>query len=161
MQAQLAQHIVEGDNARMIAGFCWKWSDPDANNELVPDVVIGDWSRPWNRKERGGEPPNRHPYTLWATQPSGFDEVGCIYSAQGFEFDYCGIIVGDDLVWRDGVWVAQKTASQDSAVKKTKTETLPSLLAHTYRVLLSRAMKGTYVYFTDEKTHRHFQELLQ
>ena len=161
MQAQLAQHIAEGDNARMIAGFCWKWSDPDANNELVPDVVIGDWSRPWNRKERGGEPPNRHPYTLWATQPSGFDEVGCIYSAQGFEFDYCGIIIGDDLVWRDGVWVAQKTASQDSAVKKTKPEALPSLLAHTYRVLLSRAMKGTYVYFTDEETRKHFQGLLQ
>ncbi|MFT2722367.1 DNA/RNA helicase domain-containing protein [Deinococcus sp. A31D244] len=160
MEAKLQEQVDAGYNARMVAGFCWKWSDPDAANQLLPDVVIGNWARPWNRKERGSEPPSKHPYTLWATEPAGFNEIGCIYSAQGFEFDYCGVIVGDDLVWRDGVWVAQKTASQDSAVKKTKPERLPELLAHTYRVLLSRGMRGTYVYFTDPETRRHVEDLL-
>lgn len=161
MEAKLQQQVDAGYSARMVAGFCWKWSDPDPLNRLLPDVVIGDWARPWNRKERGSEPPHKHPYTLWATEPEGFNEVGCIYSAQGFEFDYCGVIVGDDLVWRDGVWVAQKAASQDSAVKKTKPERLPDLLAHTYRVLLSRGMQGTYVYFTDQETRTHIQSLLR
>lgn len=161
LERRLADHVKEGNTARMVAGFCWKWSDPDAQNQLVPDVVLGDWLRPWNRKEKGSEPPAKHPYTLWATQPSGFNEVGCIYSAQGFEFDYTGVIIGNDLVWRDTIgWHADKKASFDSAVKRTPPAELPSLLSHTYRVLLSRGMKGTYVYFTDLETRQHFERLL-
>lgn len=160
MEAKLQEQVKAGYSARMVAGFCWKWSEPDSKNQLLPDVVIGDWARPWNRKAKGSEPPHKHPYTLWATQPASFDEIGCIYSAQGFEFDYCGVIIGNDLVVRDGVWVAQKTASQDSTVKKTKPERLPDLLAHTYRVLLSRGMQGTYVYFTDAETRKYVEEML-
>jgi uncharacterized protein len=118
--------------------------------------VIGDWRRPWNekspeqRKIKGSTPPAaRHPYYLWATQPERIREVGCIYSAQGFEFDYCGVILGDDLVWREGVgWVANKDLSEDSAIfrRRHDPDELRALLQHAYRVLLTRGMKGTFVY---------------
>jgi hypothetical protein len=60
-------------SARLVAGFCWKWSDPNADGSLVDDVVIGDWKRPWNRKEAKGKTyrDQNHPYTLWATTAEG------------------------------------------------------------------------------------------
>jgi DUF2075 family protein len=88
--------------------------------------------------------------------------VGCIYSAQGFEFDYCAVILGNDLVWRDGVgWVANRDASEDSKIRRRKflPDELKTLLWHTYRVLLTRGMKGTLVYSTDFETLRMLQSL--
>jgi hypothetical protein len=60
---------------------------------LVDDVVIDDWRRPWNlRSDRplGGIPSS----SLWATEPAGFGQVGCIYTAKGFEYDFAGVIIG-------------------------------------------------------------------
>lgn len=152
LEMRIRAHAAEGSSARMVAGFCWTWSDATADGSLVEDVVIGDWKRPWNRKERGGEPPNRHPYTIWAAQEAGLDEIGCIYSAQGFEFDYCGVILGNDLVRRGDEWVADKTASFDGVVKRSPD--MVRELLNTYRVLLSRGIKGTYVYCADPETRR-------
>ena len=159
LESRIQQRAAEGSTARMVAGFCWPWSDANADGSLVDDVVIGSWLRPWNRKERGSEPPKNHPYTIWATQPAGLDEIGCIYSIQGFEFDYCGVIIGSDLVRRDGDWVADKSASYDSVVKRS-TDMQRELL-NTYRVLLSRGMKGTVVYCTDSETRRFLEGALR
>jgi hypothetical protein len=97
LEAFLRTKADQGYKARMTAGFCWRWSDADPQGGLVDDVVIGDWRRPWNVKgDRGvnGAPPSQ----LWATDPAGFDQIGCIYTAQGFEYDWNGIIFGPDLV---------------------------------------------------------------
>jgi len=82
---------------------------PGPDGTLVNDVVIGDWRRPWNlRSDRplGGIPSS----SLWATDPAGFGQVGCIYTAQGFEYDYAGVIIGPDLVWRGDRWQANPWA---------------------------------------------------
>ena len=79
--------LAEGYSARMAAGYCWPWSDPRPDGSLVPDVQIGDWARPWNLKgdrSVGGAPPA----ALWASDPAGFGQVGCVYTAQGFEYDW-------------------------------------------------------------------------
>ena len=102
-------------SARMTAGFCWPWSDP-VDGTLVADVKIGDWKRPWNVKgDRavGGDAPTA---ALWATEPGGFSQVGCIYTAQGFEYDWNGVIIGPDLVIRDGML---GFAARDHAVTRT------------------------------------------
>ena len=153
-----------------MAGFCWPWSDPRADGSLEDDVIIGEWRRPWNEKapaqfkgKVGPAPrPERHPYTLWATQPERVREVGCIYSAQGFEFDYCGVILGNDLIWREGRWVASKDASKDSALLRGKLsqDELRAMLQHTYRVLLTRGMKGTFIYSADWETMEMLKELV-
>lgn len=88
----------ERATARLVAGFCWPWSDPDAAGELEPDVRVGDWSMPWNaRAEAGRLAPGIPKSDFWASDPRGIEQVGCVYTAQGFEFDYVGVIFGPDL----------------------------------------------------------------
>jgi hypothetical protein len=170
-QAILELHRA-GNTARLAAGFCWEWSDPADDGTLVPDVVIDDWSRPWNEKapdqwkgkKKGTSPrPDRHPYVLWATQPVRVRDVGCIYSAQGFEFDYFGVILGNDLVWREGTgWVASRDASHDPGIRRAKLaqSEMLALLQQSYRVLLTRGMLGTFVYSTDWETLQMLKRLV-
>lgn len=145
-----------GETARMVAGFCWKWSDVTPSGELVNDVVIGDWRRPWNRKagEKSYKPAD-HPYTRWAETEEGETQVGCIYSAQGFEFSRAGVIWGRDLVWRGSAWVAQKSESFDRPVKSS-TDML-RLVRNAYRVLLTRGLLGVRVLVLDEETREHVE----
>jgi DUF2075 family protein len=143
----------------MTAGFCWPWSDPRPDGTLIDDVVIGDWSRPWNvRGERavGGAPPA----SLWATDPAGFDQVGCIYTAQGFEYDWNGVIFGPDLVWRDDRWVAQPKGSKDPALRGLSVDAADPLLRNVYKVLLTRGMVGTVIYSVDPETQSMLKSLI-
>jgi len=131
----------QGYGARMTAGFCWPWSDPRPDGSWVDDVVIGSWSRPWNlRGERavGGAPPA----SLWATDPAGFGQVGCSYTAQGFEYDWNGVILGPDLVWRQDRWVARPAVSKDPALRGVPEPVADRLLRNVYKVLLTRAWSG-------------------
>lgn len=154
MEDRLRAHLADGDGARMAAGYCWPWSDPRKDGSLVPDVSIAGWSRPWNLKgERavGGAPPA----SLWASDPAGFEQVGCVYTAQGFEYDWSGVIFGPDLVWRDGNWVSLRAANRDPDFRSTKRVTddeFRRLALNVYKVLLTRGMKGTYVFSTDAET---------
>jgi hypothetical protein len=161
--------IQNGSSGRLVAGFCWPWSDPEPDGALKEDVEIGSWSRPWNEKppeqrkpSKPAPPPHRHPYTLWATRTEGIDQVGCIYSAQGFEFDYCGVILGDDLVWRDSAgWVPQRSESHDPQISRLpRPNEVKALLQHTYRVLCTRGIKGTLIYSTDGPTQSFLKRLV-
>jgi uncharacterized protein len=146
----------EGATARLVAGFCWPWSDPDAAGELEPDVRVGDWSMPWNaRAEAGRLAPGIPKSDFWASDPRGIEQVGCVYTAQGFEFDYVGVIFGPDLVYRtlDGGWVGQRDQSHDRIVRSGVTEQqFTDFVKSTYRVLLTRGLRGCYVYFMDAPT---------
>jgi DUF2075 family protein len=118
------------------------------------DVVIGDWARPWNLKGQravGGAPPS----ALWATDPAGFGQVGCVYTAQGFEYDWNGVIIGPDLVWRGNDWAVIRSANKDpdfrSQTKVTEIE-FSRLIRSVYKVLLTRSMVGTVIYSPDPET---------
>ncbi len=142
--------------ARLAAGYCWDWSAPNPDGTLVDDVVIGSWRKPWNAKPDAGRLARGiPPADLWATESGGIDQVGCIYTAQGFEVDYIGVIWGKDLCYDlDGQsWVGNKNESRDRSVKQSKADFL-ELVKNTYRVLLSRGMKGCYVCFLDKNTER-------
>lgn len=69
LEELITEKYREGYSARIVAGFCWPWSDPQPDGSLVPDVRIGNWSKPWNRKRPRGRllPPVRDPYFIWAT----------------------------------------------------------------------------------------------
>ena len=146
----------EGSTARLVAGFCWPWSDPDAAGELEPDVRVGDWSMPWNAKsETGRLAPGIPKSDFWASDPRGIEQVGCVYTAQGFEFDYVGVIFGPDLVYRtlDGGWVGQRDQSHDRIVRSGVTgQQFTDFVKSTYRVLLTRGLRGCYVSFMDAPT---------
>jgi len=88
--------------------------------------------------------------------------VGCIYTAQGFEFDYVGVIVGKDLVYDFDAqtWVGHKAESHDTVVKRSGEQFL-DLVKNTYRVLLTRGLKGCYVYFMDKETERFVKSRME
>lgn len=163
LELRLRAEMIRGSNARMTAGYCWPWSDPRDDGTLVPDVVIDGWQRPWNlRGDRsvGGAPPS----ALWATADGGFDQVGCVYTAQGFEYSWNGVIIGPDLVWRDDRWVAQRRHNRDPdfrSVKVVDDARFDRLVRHVYKVLLTRGMVGTIIYSTDEETRRHLQQVVR
>ncbi len=154
MEARLTARMAAGYGARMTAGYCWPWSDPRADGSLVADVQIGSWSRPWNLKSDrsvGGAPPS----SLWATDPAGFGQVGCVYTAQGFEYDWNGVIIGPDLVWRGDRWVARREFNKDPDFRSRASvddATFDRLVRHVYKVLLTRGMVGTVLYSADEET---------
>ena len=160
LDAMIRSRVEEGHTARLVAGYCWPWSNPAADGHLVDDVEVDGWSRPWNaRPDAGRLAPGIPKSHLWATEPGGIDQVGCIYTAQGFEFDYVGVILGSDLVYRPRQgWIGRREFSHDGGLKRgIDEEEFTKLVKHTYRVLLSRGLKGCYVHVTDPRT-RDFVE---
>ncbi|GHF04803.1 ATP-binding protein [Streptomyces spiralis] len=160
MEAFLQARRGQGYGARMSAGYCWPWSpEPKPGQPLPADVVIGDWARPWNlRGDRAisGAPPS----ALWATDPAGFGQVGCVYTAQGFEYDWSGVIIGPDLVWRRDRWITDRTRSKDQVFKKSTSDAdVDRLIRNTYKVLLTRGLIGTILYSTDPETREKLREL--
>lgn len=126
------------------------------------DVVIGTYRRPWNARPESTRLAKGIPKaTLWAHDPSGINQIGCVYTAQGFEFDYVGIMFGNDLSYDldQQKWAGHPECSGDPIVKRS-----PNFLSHvknTYRVLMSRGLKGCYVYFMDKETERFFKSRLE
>jgi hypothetical protein len=152
----------ESKTARLVAGFCWDWSDPNEDGTLVPDVKIGDFSRPWNAKPDAGRlAPGIPKATLWATDPRGIDQIGCVYTAQGFEFDYVGVIIGPDLQVGPGSSKLEgiRSKSSDSGIQRSG-DRASELIRRTYRVLLSRGIEGCYVYFSEDSTREYFSRFL-
>jgi uncharacterized protein len=158
IESKLRQFESEGYKSRITAGYCWTWNDPNEDGSLPNDVKIGNWSKPWNVKgDRGiggylsGE--------LWAIDPKGFDQIGCVYTAQGFEYDWNAVIFGPDLVWRSGTWVADRSGSKDPAMRGIAPDHFETLVKNTYKVLLTRGLVGTLIYSVDEETQQYFVSL--
>lgn len=142
-----------GNNrSRVVAGYCWKW--PSKRNQQAWDIELPQFNyrRRWNLDKDG---------SLWIVTPGSVEQVGCIHTCQGLELDYVGVIIGPDLVYRNGriVTDATKRASSDQSVKGLKKflKTSPegaraladAIVKNTYRTLMTRGMKGCYVYCTD------------
>jgi hypothetical protein len=163
LDAAIRQRASQGDSARISAGFCWPWSEPLADGTLVEDVVIGDYRRPWDAKPGNWKlAPGIPSAALWATDPNGIEQIGCVYNIQGFELDYVGVIWGLDLRYDFDAqaWIGDKKHSADSVVKRSKEQFL-DLVKNTYRVLLSRGLKGCYVHFLDKETERFVRSRLE
>ena len=154
MMDEIRKRNAEKKNsARIVAGFCWPWSAPNRDRSLVNDVQIGDFAMPWEKKDT---------FWKWATDDSGMEQVGTVYTAQGFEFDYIGVIFGPDLVYdmESQAWKSVPEKSNDTQVKR-KNPNLTQHLKNVYRVLMSRAHRGVYVHFMDGGTEQHFRSALK
>lgn len=145
------------NSARLVAGYCWPWSNPLPDGTLINDVKIGDFEMPWETK--GDHAVGQYPvWYQWAHKPNGFKQVGCIYTAQGFEFDYIGVIIGPDLKYN------KETDTLYGDMFETRDPTLrrdpanfETYMKNIYRVLLTRGMTGCYVYFVDKGTEKYFR----
>lgn len=152
MHALIEKKNRSNNRSRVVAGYCWKW--PSKKTPAPHDIVIEefDYRRRWNLDKDG---------SLWIIAPNSVEEVGCIHTCQGLELDYVGVIIGPDLVVRDGKVIADasRRAPSDQSVRglkkmmrenPAKARRLGDLIVkNTYRTLLTRGIKGCFVYCTD------------
>jgi DUF2075 family protein len=149
------------NKARMVAGYCWDWvSKKDAE---LADINIPEYNfyAKWNLDTDG---------SLWIVSPTSVNEIGCIHTCQGLEVDYIGVIVGDDLVVRNGEVLTRpgKRSKMDSSIRGYKkliqkdpiqgAAKVDKIIKNTYRTLMTRGMKACYVYFTDRETEEYFRQ---
>lgn len=163
MESWLHGRAAGGERCRLVAGFCWKWSDPDGLGNLPLDIEIGNWQAAWIERREKDLKPLEDRYYRWATNDSLMAQVGSIYSVQGFEFDRVGVIWGDDLVWRNGAWIAQLDACKDKAFKRDLGNDVAAAtvkLRNVYRVLLTRGMRSTGVHIIDAETRAHVMQCM-
>ena len=150
------------NRARVVAGYCWPWRSKKDNT--ADDIVIGaNYKRQWNLSQDG---------SLWIISPESIEQVGCIHTCQGLEVDYIGVIIGPDFVVRDGIVKtdAFKRDSRDRTIKGFKSRIKaqdPDILGevdlvikNTYRTLMTRGMKGCFIYCTDAETLEYFRSRL-
>lgn len=147
------------NRARVVAGYCWPWNSK--KNPKLMDVVIGDYERQWNLDQDG---------SLWIVAPNSVAQVGCIHTCQGLEVDYVGVIIGPDLAIMGDTLVAVPRArdrhdkTMKGFVKMTKEQPAEaarlaeSIIKNTYRTLMTRGIKGCYVYATDAKLRAYLRE---
>lgn len=155
---------ILNNKARIVAGYCWDWvsrRDNELNDICFPEHNFG---MKWNLASDGNN---------WIISPKSVSEVGCIHTCQGLEVDYVGVIVGKDFVMRNGEVITDPSnrAKTDASLKGYKKyyKTNPihakkladSIIKNTYRTLMTRGMKGCYVYFVDKETEQYFKERLK
>ncbi len=146
------------NKARMVAGYCWDWIREGKNNSDVHDIKIGDFGMSWNLGSS----------STWAIDPESVNEIGCIHTCQGLEFDYVGVIIGEDLRYDDGIITDfTKRAKTDQSIKGLKglyakdsqkaLNIADRIIKNTYRTLLTRGQKGCYIYCVDEKLKEYLK----
>ena len=165
--AEMESIVVEKNRARnrarILAGYCWNWPKATRNNTNYHDIEIGDYSIRWNLD--GGD--------AFAISEESIHEAGCIHTSQGLEFDYVGVIIGDDMRFENGKVITDytKRARTDNSLKGIKTlakkdkekadQVADEIIKNTYRTLMTRGMKGCYVYCTDTALAEYLKKLLK
>ena len=151
------------NRARILAGYCWEWLKKEQNNTDYHDIKIGSFEMSWNLGN--GEP--------FAVSDTSINEVGCIHTAQGLEFDYVGVIIGDDMRFENGHVVTDfsKRAKTDQSLKGIKKlykespeearNRADEIIKNTYRTLMTRGMKGCYIYCTDQEMSEYLKKRLE
>ena len=150
-----------GNKARVVAGYCWPWNSKKVSDAF--DIEIGGkYRRQWNLGVDGAG---------WIVAPNSIEQVGCIHTCQGLEVDYIGVIIGPDLVVHDGKVVTNGLARDrhDKSMKGFKKwlksnpvaakEAADRIIKNTYRTLMTRGMKGCYVFSADEETRAYFANI--
>jgi len=164
---EMYEKIIEKNNqnfkSRLVAGYCWNWiskKDPNEN-----DIILegGKLSAKWNLTQHG---------MLWIEKDESISEIGCIHTCQGLELDYVGVIIGPDLQLSGGhvITDVNERAKTDASIKGLKkmmkenpaeaTRRGREIVLNTYRTLLTRGMKGCYVYCTDKELANHLRSLI-
>jgi len=131
-------------NARIVSGYCYEWKSKNDENRF--DIEIEGFKLKWNDFKNS---------SIWIIDDSQKNFVGCIHSIQGMEEDYIGVIVCEDLDIENNRLIERPEKNQE--FKKSFEE---GLIKNIYRVLLTRARKGTFVYFTNKKLKEYFKERL-
>ncbi len=159
----IAEKNKINNKARMVAGYCWPWNsrkDSKAYDVVIPEQ---DFAMRWNLDKDG---------SLWIISPESVNEIGCIHTCQGLEVDYVGVVIGNDLVYKEFQVLCNPAArdKNDSTIKGYKKlieadpvagrEKVKGIIKNTYRTLMTRGMKGCYVYCVDKELENYLREMM-
>lgn len=144
----------ENNKARMIAGYCYEWlsrKDVNAYDIVLENGFVAKW--------------NFASTSTWAIDEDSFEQVGCIHTSQGLEFDYVGIIIGNDLRYKNGMVITDpaKRAKTDQSLRGLKSrdsyeEVADKIIRNTYKTLLTRGQKGRYIYCEDKALQEYLKK---
>lgn len=156
MRDELRKINALNNKARMVAGYCYDWNVKNHRSDV--DIVLpGGFEAKWNLEND----------KIWAINPRSFEEVGCIHTAQGLEFDYVGVLIGKDLTYDSttGCVITDKTAiskdDKSSGIRGASDEEAHRLILNTYKTLLTRGQKGCFVYCEDEALREYFKKMVR
>jgi hypothetical protein len=163
LMAAVVARNAEANKARVVAGYCWEWPTNTRGSRAAGHVSIPDhnFAKSWNLDST----------TTWAIDDDSVDQIGCVHTCQGLEFAYVGVIIGDDMRFENGRVVTDRTkrAKTDASLRgigvfaKSDPERADSIaeeiIRNTYRVLMTRGMKGCYVFCTDRALAEHLRSI--
>ena len=153
------------NKSRVVAGYCWEWPKENRKNSEYHDIKIPKYNFEMSWNLDGGE--------QFAIGENSVYEAGCIHTTQGLEFDYVGVIIGDDMRY-DGEKIITdytKRAKTDQSLKGIKliskergnnvaNKIADTIIKNTYRTLMTRGMKGCYVFCTDENLKQYLKKAI-
>ena len=147
-------------HSRVAAGYCYEWVSNPSERDDVNDVIIqkANFAKKWNLRYGSG----LKAYS-WADDPLSIDEIGCIHTVQGIDLDYCGVIIGKDMTYENGRIVFHKEAHPKSdlaGIRTASDEDAETWIKNTYYVLLTRGIKGTYIYCEDDALREYLKSKL-
>jgi DUF2075 family protein len=159
MRQEIFQRDDEFGLSRLVAGYSWKWVSRENGNSHVPDIIIDDVEMFWNRTQ-----------TDWINSPTSIDEVGSIHTVQGYDLNYAGVIIGNDLRFdpatqkirfsRDDYFDKKGLENNRMLGITYSDEEILEFVKNIYRVLMTRGIKGTYVYICDPELREYFRQYL-
>lgn len=146
------------NNSRLLAGYCWDWKKDGKQDSNVHDIEIGDFGISWNLKDG-----------IYAMDKGSINQAGCIHTTQGLEFNYVGVIIGEDLRCENGKIITDfnKRAKTDQSLRgikkmykedpKRALKEADEIIKNTYRTLMTRGMKGCYIYCCDNELSEYLK----
>ncbi|MBO7479935.1 MAG: DUF2075 domain-containing protein, partial [Bacteroidales bacterium] len=155
MRDQLRDINAINNKARMVAGYCYDWNVKNKRGN-VDISLVGGFEAKWNLEND----------KIWAINPHSFEEVGCIHTAQGLEFDYVGVLIGKDLSFDNetGLVITNKSAiskdDKSSGIRGARDDEARRLILNTYKTLLTRGQKGCFVYCEDDALREYFKKMV-
>jgi len=163
---ELRDKIVELNqkerSARLLAGYCWEWPKEEKSNPEYKDIQIDDFEMSWNLNNTD----------TYAIDEDSVNQVGCIHTSQGLEFDYVGVIIGKDIRYENGKIITDynERATYDSSIRGIKkmaksdqgkaNKIAEEIIKNTYRTLMTRGMKGCYIYCVDDNLREYFKQMI-
>ena len=151
---EMHKKIIDKDQeyglCRMIAGYAWEWKSQKNPDEY--DIVIGESKFKWNSEPKD-----------WINSQNAIKEVGCIHTTQGYDINYAGVILGNEIVYRDNKIQIVKEKYYDKNGKKTVTDEneLKKYIINIYKTILTRGIRGTYIYICDEELRNYFKRYIK
>lgn len=162
LRDEIVKLNLSNNRSRMVAGYCWDWRSKKEPEEFDIEFPEHGFAAQWNLAVDG---------SLWILKPNSVEQVGCIHTCQGLELDYVGVIIGPDLLVRDGRIVTDGFARSrhDSTLRGFKgwhkrdpqaaEEAADAIIKNTYRTLMTRGSKGCLVWSEDEETRAYFADM--